>query len=141
MLNNYELDEMPNHYGMNLNDIVMKDEIKKLTPKSGNYIINLESSAAGNSGSHWIALYIQEKECFYFDSFGIICPTEITKSCKRIPNSKLCYNDFQIQHVDAETCGWFCLIFFLKMNSCYLFCFFLKFILFTLILRFFLIGL
>jgi hypothetical protein len=91
---------------MNLTAVVMKDELKDIKPKNGNYIINLESSSQG-SGTHWIALFIQDKNCFYFDSFGIICPTEVTNFCKRISNSKLGYNDLQIQDIAAETCGWF----------------------------------
>jgi hypothetical protein len=115
MLNNYELDEIANHYGMTLNDVVMKDEMKSITPRNGNYIINLQSSTAG-MGSHWIALCIKDKDIFYFDSFGIICPSEVTNFCKRIPKSTLAYNDLQIQHIDAQTCGWFCIIFLLHLN-------------------------
>ena len=115
MLNNFEIEEIANQYGMDLNAVVMKDELKKLPAKNGNYIINLQSSTQGN-GSHWIALCIEDKDIFYFDSFGIICPSEITTFCKRIPNSTLAYNDLQIQHIDAQTCGWFCIIFLLHLN-------------------------
>jgi hypothetical protein len=115
MLTNYELEEIANHYGMALNDVVMKDEMKSITPRNGNYIINLQSSSQGN-GTHWCALCIKDKDIFYFDSFGIICPSEITNFCKRIPKSSLAYNDLQIQHIDAQTCGWFCIIFLLHLN-------------------------
>jgi hypothetical protein len=54
----------------------MKDELVNHKPKSGNYIINLESSTSG-SGTHWMSMKISNKQCFYQDSFGVIPPKEI----------------------------------------------------------------
>jgi hypothetical protein len=108
MLNNFELDEISQNYGMNLNAVVMKDESKNLPVKNGNYIINLQSSSDGGR-THWVALNIQDKDIFYFDSFGIIYPSEVTTFCKRIPKSRLAYNDFQIQNIETQTCGWYCI--------------------------------
>jgi hypothetical protein len=116
MLNNFQLDEIANHYGMALKNVVMNDEMQSIPAKNGNYIINLQSSTQGN-GSHWIALCIEDKDIFYFDSFGIICPSEVTNFCKRIPNSSLAYNDLQIQHIDAQTCGWYCISFLLHLRT------------------------
>jgi hypothetical protein len=115
MLNNFQLDEIANHYGMTLNNVVMKDELKNLPVKKGNCIINLQSSFQGG-GTHWVALDIQDKDIFYFDSFGIICTSEVTTFCKKIPNSTLAYNDLQIQHIDAQTCGWYCISFLFHLN-------------------------
>jgi hypothetical protein len=70
MLNNFELDEIAQNYGMNLNAVIMKNELKNLPVKNGNHIINLQSSSDGG-GTHWVALNIQDKDIFYFDSFGI----------------------------------------------------------------------
>jgi hypothetical protein len=42
MLNNFQLDNIANHYGMNLSAVVMKDELTNLPVKNGNYIINLQ---------------------------------------------------------------------------------------------------
>ena len=47
----------------------MKDELIKIKPISGNYIINLESSQDGN-GTHWMGLKIENLNCVYFDSYG-----------------------------------------------------------------------
>jgi hypothetical protein len=116
MLNNFELDEIANQYGMDLNAVVMKDELKHLPIKNGNYIINLQSSTQGG-GTHWIALCIEDKDIFYFDSFGIICPSEVTTFCKRVPKSSLAYNDLQIQHIETQTCGWYCISFLLHLKN------------------------
>jgi hypothetical protein len=116
MLNNFELDEISQNYGMNLNAVVMKDELKNLPVKNGNYIINLQSSTQGG-GTHWVALNIQDKDIFYFDSFGIICPSEVTTFCKRIPKSSLAYNVFQIQNINTQTCGWYCISFLFHLKN------------------------
>jgi hypothetical protein len=115
MLTNFELEDIANHYGLNLNAIVMKDELKNYQPRNGNYIINLESSTAGG-GTHWIALHVQNKNCFYCDSFGVINPTEVTTFCKRIPNSRLAFSEKQIQFIEAETCGFFAVGMLLHLN-------------------------
>jgi hypothetical protein len=101
---------------MNLSAVVMKDELTNLPVKNGNYIINLQWSSQGG-GTHWSALCIEDKDIFYFDSFGIICPSEVTTFCKRIPNSSLAYNDLQIQHMETQTCGWYCISFLLHLKN------------------------
>jgi len=106
MLSNIELEELADNYGVSLNTIVMKDELKGIQPRNGNFIINLQSSTEGN-GTHWILAVIKNKNCFYFDPFGILPPTEIIDFCKRIPDSTLAYSTKEIQNISAETCGWF----------------------------------
>jgi hypothetical protein len=107
MLSNFDLEELSEHYGFPLNSVVMKDEMKSLKPpKNANYIINLQSSTQGN-GTHWLAILIRDKKCFYCDSFGVLPPQEVISLCKRIPKSTLGYNDFGYQNIKAETCGFF----------------------------------
>jgi hypothetical protein len=43
----------------------------------------------------------------YVDSFGVLPPQEVISFCKKIPKSTLGYNDFGIQNIKAETCGFF----------------------------------
>jgi hypothetical protein len=85
MLNNFELEYIAQHYNFPL-AVLMKDELVNHKTKTGNYIINLESSSQGN-GTHWLSAKIDGKNCFYMDSFGIIPPQEVIDFCKRIPNS------------------------------------------------------
>jgi hypothetical protein len=69
MLSNFDLEELPEHYGLPLTQVLMKDEMKSLKPpKNGNYIVNLQSSTQGN-GSHWLAILVRDKKCIYVDSF------------------------------------------------------------------------
>jgi hypothetical protein len=105
MLSNFDLEEIAQHYRFPLT-VLMKDELVNHKPKSGNYIINLESSTSG-SGTHWMSMNVSNKHCFYQDSFGIIPPKEVIDFCKRITNSRLAYSEIQIQNIDTETCGFF----------------------------------
>jgi hypothetical protein len=66
MLNNFELENIVNHYGLNLTAVVMKDEFKNYQPRNYNYVINLQSSTQGN-GSHWVARFVQDKNCLHCD--------------------------------------------------------------------------
>ena len=46
--------------------------------KNGAYMINLDEYC--NMGTHWIALYVNNKSATYFDSFGVEhIPKEIKK--------------------------------------------------------------
>ena len=114
MLNNFELEEISQHYGFNLT-VLMKDELVNYKPKNENYIINLESSTNGN-GTHWLVLKIVGKKCFYQDSFGIIPPKEVIEFCKRIPNSHLAYSEIQMQNITSETCGFFAIGLLIHLN-------------------------
>ena len=72
MLNNFELENIAQHYGFPLT-VLMKDELVNRKPKSGNYIINLESSSQGN-GTHWLPLFVHKNRGFNRDQSGIIRP-------------------------------------------------------------------
>ena len=117
MLSNFDIEEIANYYNVNV-IIVMKDELKNMNPINTNYIVNLESSKDGN-GTHWMGLKIENKDCVYFDSYGMLPPQEIITFCKRIPKSHLAYNTKEIQDFKAKTCGFFAIAFiiFLHINS------------------------
>ena len=106
MLSNFDIEEIAEHYGFALNAIVMKDEMKTLSPKNGGYIVNLESSSMGD-GTHWMALVVRGKKSFYLDPFGVLPPTEIIDFCRRVRGSHLAYSEFEIQNIKAETCGFY----------------------------------
>lgn len=71
----------------------------------GSYIINMEDSDVGN-GTHWVLLKIfPTKEVIYFDSFGLSVPPLI----KDFVKGKIATSTRQIQHIDATTCGYYCI--------------------------------
>ena len=73
--------------------------------KVGANVINLHEYC--DTGTHWIALYINNKTVTYFDSFGIEhIPNEINKF---IGNRNIISNINRIQDYDSVMCGYFCI--------------------------------
>ena len=72
--------------------------------KEGAYVINLDEHS--DIETHWIALYVQNNDTTYFESFGIeYIPKEIRTF---IGNKNIKTNIFRIQAYDSIMCGYFC---------------------------------
>ena len=73
--------------------------------KNGAYVINLDEYS--DIGTHWIALYVNNKTVSYFGSFGI---EDIPKEVKKIiGNRNIISNIYRIQNYDSIMCGYFCI--------------------------------
>ena len=73
--------------------------------KYGAYVINLDDYS--DIGSHWIALFVNNKTVAYFDSFGI---EHIPKKVKKfMGNRNIISNIYRIQNYDSVMCGYFCI--------------------------------
>lgn len=86
-----------------------KDQLKGLDPAARKfYIVNMEDSTRGN-GTHWVAISnLKKRTSLYFDSYGFGAPDEIVRFCKA--HSRKCYrNDAQIQCMESQACGWYCI--------------------------------
>ena len=64
-------------------------------------------------GSHWVCSYIDipKKAAYYFDSYGLEPPPEISRflqRCKDQGCTTILYNDIRHQRKDSE-CGMYCL--------------------------------
>ena len=84
------------------------------TVKNGAYVINLDEYH--DIGTHWIALYVNNKIVTYFDSFGVEhIPKEIMKFIARTSfglgsrRKKIIKNIYRIQAFDSIMCGYFCI--------------------------------
>ena len=106
-LSNFEIEDVCKHYGINLIDCCMKDELPH-TIKNGYYIINLESSTQGE-GTHWTTLIVQPNIAVFMDSFGAPPSTEIINFVKQRKGIRMAFNNEIIQDLDSENCGFFCL--------------------------------
>jgi hypothetical protein len=115
LLSNKDLEYYAHIFKLPLNDVLSKDLFKNITPRLGNYIINLEDSIQG--GSHWTCLILTKDIAIYWDSFGAPIPQDILKFIKRY-NKKITiiYSIDQIQHMSSIYCGWFCIWFLLYMT-------------------------
>ena len=68
--------------------------------KDGAYAVNPEEYS--DIGTHWIALYVNNKTVTYFDSFGV---EHIPKEIKKFINNKnIITNIFRIQVYDSVMC-------------------------------------
>ena len=73
--------------------------------KYGAYVINLDEYS--DIGTHWIALYVNNKTVTYFDSFRV---KHIPKEIKKFTNNKnIIANILRIQPYDSVMCGYFCI--------------------------------
>ena len=69
------------------------------------HVINLDEYKS--IGSHWIALYVNDNNVTYFNSFGVEhVPKEIKKF---IGNKNIITNIYRIQAYDAIMYGYFCI--------------------------------
>ena len=84
--------------------VFILDNLPK-TMKNGAYVINLDEHA--DVGTHWMALYVQNNEVIYFDSFGVEhVPKEIKKF---IGHRNIKTNISRIQADNSMMCGYFCI--------------------------------
>lgn len=105
ILNNQEIEQMAYIMKIPFNGCFAKDTLKG-TIKNGGYVVNLGDSKTG--GSHWVALYCENKNVCYYDSFGAIYPNIIKSFCK---NKTILYNVRVIQDLKDNHCGYYCLAF------------------------------
>ena len=71
--------------------------------KDGAYVINLDEYS--DIGTHWIALYVNNKTVTYFYSFGI---EHIPRKVKKIiGNKNIVTNIYRIQNYDSVMYGYF----------------------------------
>ena len=82
------------------NGVYSRDNLQKI--KDGAYVINLDEYS--DIRTHWIALYVQNNDVTYFDSFGV---EHIPKKFYQKQRHKT--NIFRIQAYDSTMCGYFCI--------------------------------
>ena len=87
-----------------LNGVYSRDNLPDKI-KDGAYVINLDEYS--DIGTHWIALYVNNKTVTYFDSFGVEhIPEEIKKF---INNKNIMANVFRLKAYDSIMCRYFCI--------------------------------
>ena len=93
------------------NGVYSRDNLPKI--KDGAYVINLDEYS--HIGTHWVALWVNDNNVTYFDSFRVEhIPKEIKKL---IANKNIKPNIFRIQAYDSIMCGYFCIRFINYMRK------------------------
>ena len=98
---------------MKFNGVYSRDNLPKRSLKTkfnkaikdGAYVTNLDEYS--HIGTHWVALYVNNKNVTYFGSFGV---EHIPKEIKKFIDGSLsvAINIFKIQAYDSIMCGYFC---------------------------------
>ena len=119
LLTNIDIMYFANKLNIPLHGVYQKDIFVQLQPVYGGYVINLQSSYAGN-GTHWVCLAIRDDYAIYFDSFGLSIPQVIIEFIlKSKTKLKIIYSSDQIQHIKSIRCGYFCIYFLYFMLVLY----------------------
>lgn len=96
-----------------------KDKLAGFPLQNGAYIVNLQDDVNSNgedqSGTHWVAFWIEKGKAVYFNSFGIAPPAEIQLYLYRF--RPYMYNENQIQNTASGWCGIYVLSFLQSMKS------------------------
>ena len=85
------------------NGVSSRDNLPRIRDEA--YVINLDEYS--DIRTHWIAMYVQNNEVTYFDSFGVEHIPEEIKTF--ISNKNIKTNIFRIQAYDSIICGYFCI--------------------------------
>ena len=86
---------------LKFNGVYSRDNLNKKI-KDGAYVISLDEYS--DTGTHGVALYVNNNDVTYFDSFGVEhIPEEIKKFIDRPSSIKT--NIFRIQAYDSIMCG------------------------------------
>ena len=71
----------------------------------------------GQPGEHWLAMYFTKTKCCeFFDSFGFPATVYGLDKYIKLFSRSFISNEFQIQDIDSNACGYYC-IYFLLLKS------------------------
>ena len=115
-LSNYDLINWVNQLGIkHFRGVFSRDALPNQINEPEVGIINLDSNIG--TGTHWICYRNVDKNiCEYFDSFGLIMPTEIQKYLQT-SDEKIIYSTDEIQERDSVLCGYWCLYYLLERQK------------------------
>ena len=109
LLTNKDLEELAAIIHIPLVQIASRDTLSiRSSIQPACYIINLDRNAG--TGTHWVCLFIKNKQALYFDSFGQPLPTLVAQELTRRKIQYEC-NMTQIQDLKSTACGWYTLAF------------------------------
>ena len=92
------------------------DALPKFPEKFPMKII-VNTGSISTKGEHWVALLLDTKTCFYFDSFGLpIINIEILKYLAK-KYKTVTYSNKCIQYFSSDLCGKYCIAFFQNVKN------------------------
>ena len=126
MLSDIEVRDLARRMSVPLVFCSFKDNLARETLQyNKGYIVNMESTTDPETGkqqegSHYVCFQCNrypsgEKQCIYFDSYGMPPPEEVKQFCEGV---KVHFNTKDIQSLMADCCGYYCLAFLHFINAC-----------------------
>lgn len=99
----------------NFRGIFMRDTLPPLIKEVEVGILYLDSSSG--KGTHWVCYSKNNKNIYYFDSFGLDPPLELQEYLKNGEDKKIELSTFQIQEFGTHHCGYYCLLLLKLLDS------------------------
>lgn len=97
-----------------LNFIGFEEDIGRLKPQNGAYILNIGND---RKGTHWTCAFIDKKNMFYFDSYAV-GPNDGLIEWAKQHKLNLDFNKIeQFQHLNESLCGIWCLAYLWHMSN------------------------
>ena len=112
----FQLREIAKRLGLTIDYILPLHYIKHVTLQNPNKVTNIIL----NTHNHWIALFIQKKTCYYFNSFAELyepLPNDVVLFCQKNGITNIITNFKAIQSPLTGYCGIYVLDFLLYMNK------------------------
>ena len=107
ILSNFDLINLANRMNLPLVGCFSKDQLPKRKIK-GFFVVNIGDFDTG--GSHWTCFSTQDKNVYYYDSYGSVPPIQVDEYIKAVTGKKrYTINKIQTQSLGATYCGWFCI--------------------------------
>ena len=118
MTTNTQLMNMALKVGIPLKKICFKDQLFYFMPKAGAYIINLQNQRdySPDKPSHWVGLFLGDRQVFYFDSYGQPFPEIVSYFAKKYGATEVIHSRKEVQPISSNYCGQFVLAWLFHMS-------------------------
>ena len=114
-LTNYDLKNWVKQLGIkHFRGVFSKDVLPTQIKNKECGIVNLDNHIG--PGTHWVAYRNIDIFCEYFDSFGLMMPSEV-KKYMATSGKQLEYSGDEIQERDSVLCGYWCLYYLLERQK------------------------
>ena len=114
-LSNYDLKNWVKQLGIkHFRGVFSKDVLPTQIQNKECGIVNLDNHIG--PGTHWVAYRNIDGFCEYFDSFGLMMPSEV-KKYMATSGKQLEYSGDEIQERDSVLCGYWCLYYLLERQK------------------------
>ena len=114
-ITNFYIEHLMKKFQTNFKGVFSSDNIPYFKINDVSFICNL--SKTHEKGTHFVAVYISEKQIIYFDPLGIECYVSSIFEYLQLYQKDLLQSLVTIQHPFSYHCGYFCIGFIFALNN------------------------